>query len=270
MCAAMYWRMAPRRRKVVMENLRPVAGDAAAARQAARELFGQFALKLADLWRYESGVKDRNLFSEWQGRDHFAAAHARGKGVLLVTPHLGNWEFGGAYLAEQGYRLLVLTQPEPDERLTRLRQASRARWGVETLVIGDNPFAIVEIIKCLQTGAAVALLVDRPPAATAVTVELFGRPFSASIAAAELARASGCAILPCVIVRRKGGYSGRLHPEIPYDRAAIGDRAGRIQLTQQIMRAFEPIIRQNMTQWYHFVPVWPTADSKVTEPLSNG
>jgi lauroyl/myristoyl acyltransferase len=178
----------------------------------------------------------------------------------LVTPHLGNWEFGGAFLVEKGYRLLVLTQAEPDEQLTKIRRASRSRWGVETLVVGDNPFAFVEIIKCLQTGAAVALLVDRPPAPTAVTVELFGRPFSASIAAAELARASGCAILPVVMVRRPDGYWARISPEIPYDRAAIGDRAGRIRLTQEILRAFEPAIRQNLTQWFHFVPIWPPAE----------
>jgi predicted exporter/lauroyl/myristoyl acyltransferase len=254
--AAIYWQFARRRRKIVMDNLRPVAGNAN-ARQEARQLFDQFALKLADLWRYESGVKQNKWFSNWQGWEHFTASHARGKGVLLVTPHLGNWEFGGAFLVEKGYRLLVLTQAEPDDQLTKIRQASRTHWGVETLVIGNNPFAIVEIIKCLQAGAAVALLVDRPPAPTAVTVELFGRPFSASIAAAELARASGCAILPVVMVRRPDGYSARIYPEIIYDRSAIGDRAGRIRLTQEIVRAFETPIRQNLNQWFHFVPIWP-------------
>ena len=257
---AIYWRLAGRRREIVMHNVAPVTGEGKAARRAARQLFDQFALKLADLWRYESGVKQKKWFSGWEGWEHFTAAHARGKGVLLVTPHLGNWEFGGAFLVGKGYRLLVLTQAEPDAQLTKIRQASRARWGVETLVVGDDPFAFVEIIKCLQAGAAVALLVDRPPAPTAVTVELFGRPFSASIAAAELARASGCAILPVVMVRRPEGYEARISPEIPYDRATIGDRAGRIRLTQQIVRAFEPAIRQNVSQWFHFVPIWPPGE----------
>jgi KDO2-lipid IV(A) lauroyltransferase len=255
--AEVYWRLARRRREIVVENLRPVAGGEAAAQLAARQLFGQFTLKLADLWRYESGVTHKNWFSNWQGWEHYTAAHARGKGVLLVTPHLGNWEFGGAFLVEKGYRLLVLTQAEPDAELTKIRQASRARWGVETLVVGNDPFASVEIIKCLQAGATVALLVDRPPPATAVTVELFGRPFLASIAAAELARVSGCAILPVVMVRRPDGYDARISPEIPYRRADIGDRAGRIRLTQEIVRAFEPAIRQNISQWFHFVPIWP-------------
>ncbi len=138
----------------------------------------------------------------------------------------------------KGFKLLVLTQPEPDPRLTELRQAARARWGVETIVVGEDAFAFIEIVKRLQEGATVALLMDRPAAPTAVTVNLFGRPFSASIAAAELARASGCAILPACIVRTDDGYEGEIQPEIPYDRAMIGNRAARIQLTQEIMRVF--------------------------------
>jgi len=86
---------------------------------------------------------------------------------------------------------------------------------------------------------------------------LFGRPFRASIAAAELARAAGCALLPVYVVRYNGGYSAHILPEITYDRAVIGNRAARIELTQEILRAFAPAIRQHPEQWYHFVPIWP-------------
>jgi lauroyl/myristoyl acyltransferase len=256
--AAIYWRLAAHHREVVIQNLLPVLNnDRATATRVARELFTEFMLKVADLLRYESGVAAGHWTGGWSGWEHFTVAQTRGKGVLLVIPHLGNWELGGAFLVQHGYKLLVLTQPEPDQRLTELRQSSRARWGVETLVVGNDAFAFIEIIKRLQEGATVALLVDRPPAPTAVTVELFGRPFPASIAAAELARASGCAIVPGYIVRRHDGYLACILPEISYDRAAIGHRAARIQLTQEILRAFEPAIRQHLRQWYHFVPIWP-------------
>ena len=258
MAAGAYWHLASHRRAVVIQNLLPALnGDHVAAERAARKLFTNFTLKVADLWHFEGGVAVDRWLGEFSGWELFAAAHARGKGVLLVTPHLGNWEFGGAFLVKKGFKLLVLTQAEPDEQLTELRQASRARWGIETLVVGEDAFAFVEIIKRLQEGAAVALLVDRPPAATAVPVELFGRSFPASIAAAELARASGCVVLPAFVVRDGSRYSARILPEIVYDRGAIGDRAARIRLTQEILRAFEPAIRQHVEQWYHFVPVWP-------------
>ncbi|HEX3857195.1 MAG TPA: MMPL family transporter [Verrucomicrobiae bacterium] len=261
--AAIYWRLAAHRREIVIQNLLPALnGDRPAATRKSRELITQFFLKITDLWRYESGVPFDRWLGEWNGWEHFQAAHARGKGVLLVTPHLGNWEFGGAFLVQHGYQLLVLTQPEPDQKLTELRQQSRAQRGVETLVVGEDAFAFIEIIKRLQAGATVALLVDRPPATTAVNVNLFGQPFPASIAAAELARASGCAIVPVYIVRQPNGHLAHILPEIIYDRAAIGNRDARVQLTQEILRAFEPAIRQHLDHWFHFVPVWPVEKSK--------
>ena len=175
----------------------------------------------------------------------------------MVTPHLGNWEFGAPLLARHGVKLLVVTLAEPQRQLTEIRQASRARWGIETLVIGRDPFSFVEMIRRLEAGATVALLVDRPLEAGSVSVELFGRKFAASIAAAELARASGCALLPVYLPRIENGYAAHILPEIPYDRAALRSPEARHKLTQEIMRAFEPAIRQHLDQWYHFVPIWP-------------
>ena len=267
LAAAVYWHLAAHRREIVIQNLTPVfAGDRRQAATAARRLVTEFLLKLADLWRYESGETATNWFVDWNGWEIFQTATARGRGVLLVTPHLGNWELGGAFMAQHGCQLLVLTQSEPDPRLTALRQASRTRRGVETLVVGEDAFAFIEIIKRLNQGATVALLADRPPPTTAVEVNLFGRPFAASIAAAELARASGCAIVPVFIVRATGGYRAQILPEIACDRAAIGTRAARIGLTQDILRAFEPVIRQHAEQWFHFVPVW--TEEKLQNPKS--
>ena len=180
------WR--PQRREIVRRNLASI-GEwrcEAAADRATNELFRQFALKLADLWHFENGGSIDHWLDDWDGWEGFLAAHARGKGVLLITPHLGNWEFGGAFLVKRNIDLLVLTQAEPEASLTKLRQASRERKGIKTLVIGEDPFAFVEIIKRLQAGATVALLIDRPPPTNAGAVELFGRPFHASMAAAGI------------------------------------------------------------------------------------
>lgn len=252
-----YWLFAGHRRKVVIENLLPaVADDAAAAEKTAKALFQQFGLKLVDLWRYEAGLSIDELFGETSGWEHFLAARERGRGILLVTPHLGNWEFGGPFMSRKGVTLQVISLPEPGEGFTELRRASRARWEIETLVIGDDPFAFLEIIRRLEAGATVALLVDRPPPPTAVTVQLFGRPFSASIAAAELARASGCVVLPVYMPRVHGQYGAHVLPPITYERASLREPAARQEFTQKLMDAFAPLIQQHLDQWYHFVPVW--------------
>src|SRR5205085_8304666 len=91
-----YRLMARRRREIVIQNLLPpLKGDHAAAEKKAQELFHQFAIKLIDLWRYEAGLPIEDLFGESTGWEHLANARAQKRGVLLLTAHLGNWEFGG-------------------------------------------------------------------------------------------------------------------------------------------------------------------------------
>jgi uncharacterized protein len=256
--AGIYWNFAGHRREIVMQNLLPVlGGDRKLASQKSRDLIRNFSLKVADLWRFESGMPVENLFGEWSGWEHFNAAQAQKRGILIITPHLGNWEFGGPLLTQRGVNLQVITLAEPGNKFTQMRQASRARWDIDTLVIGEDPFAFVEIIRRLEAGATVALLIDRPPLTSQVEVELFGRPFAASVAAAELARASGCVLLPVYLPLTNKGYAAHILPAITYDRAALRKREARRQLTQEIMRAFEPAIQQYADQWYHFVPVWP-------------
>lgn len=256
--AQFYWAVVPARREIVIQNLLPaLQGDRDKATSLSKELFGHFGAKLVDLWRFEIGQSPESLLVQESGWEHFAAARESGRGVLVVTPHLGNWEYGGPLLARRGIQLHVVTQVEPGEGFTELRSAGRSRWGIRTLVIGDQPFAVIEVIKLLERGGVVALLMDRPPGSSAVTVELFGRPFQASMAVAELARASGCAVLPVALPRLNGGYAAHILPELAYDRGALNKREARAEFTQRIMRGFEPLIRQYLNQWYHFVPVWP-------------
>jgi len=256
--AEFYFLFRRQRREVVVQNFLPAfAGDRAAAEKAAHRLHRKFALKLVDLWRVEGGVPVQNWLTNSGELEIIRTAQQRGCGILFITLHLGNWEHGGLLLNQLGIPLTVLTQAEPDDGLTDLRIALRRRCGVETLIIGQDSFAFVEVIKRLQAGAALAISLDRPPAKGGVPVELFGRPFEAPVAAAELARASGCVLIGVTIVRRRAGYAVKVLPEFAYDRKALGDREVRRELTRQILRAFEPQIRQDIDQWYQFVPIWP-------------
>ena len=64
-------------------------------------------------------------------------------------------------------------------------------------------------------------------------------------------------LLPVYLPRSDDGYGAHILTEIPYDRAALRAREARHKLTQEILRAFEPAIRQHLDQWYHFIPIWP-------------
>jgi len=255
--ANLYWFLVPSRREILIRNLLPALNhDRAAATKKAKELIRGFAVKVVDLWRYEAGLQIENTFGHATGWERFENALAQKRGVLLLTPHLGNWEFGGPWLTQKGITLQVITMAEPGKNFTQLRQASRARWNIETLVIGTDPFAFVDIIRRLEAGAVIALLIDRPLAATSTTVNLFGEPFAASTAAAELARASGCTLLPVFLPRSGNTYEAHVLPEIPYDRATLRDSAARQKLTQEIVTVFEPVIQKHIEQWYQFIPIW--------------
>jgi KDO2-lipid IV(A) lauroyltransferase len=217
--ADLYWRRQRQRCEVVVQNFLPVfSGDKLAAEKAARAAHKNFAAKLIDLWRVESGEVTRDWLTTDGELEIIHAARRRGRGTLFITLHLGNWEHGGMLLTQLGIRLTILTQAEPDDGLTDLRKAARARYGVDTLIIGDDGFAFVEVIKQLQAGADLAISLDRPPDRGGVPVEFFGQPFEASLAAAELARASGCALIGVTIVRRPEGYAVKVLPEFIYDR----------------------------------------------------
>jgi lauroyl/myristoyl acyltransferase len=258
--AEFYYLFQRQRREIVVQNLLPVLGnDRKAAANTAHRLHRKFATKLVDLWSVENGVPVKNWLTNLPELDIIHAARKRGHGTLFITLHLGNWEHGGLLLNQLGIRLTILTLAEPDDGLTDMRKASRARFGVDTLIIGRDSFAFVEVIKQLQAGADLAISLDRPPEQGGVPVQFFGHSFNASPAAAELARASGCALIGVTIVRRLGGFAVKVLPEFNYDRRALGDREARRELTQQILRAFEPEICKDLDQWYQFVPIWPAA-----------
>lgn len=255
-----YYLLDRQRREIVVQNFLPVlGGDRPAAIRAAHRLHRKFAGKLVDLWNVENGVPVQNWLTNPAELEIIRTARQRGHGTLFITLHLGNWEHGGLLLNQLGIRLTILTLAEPDDGLTEIRKASRARFGVDTLIIGRDSFAFVEVIKQLQAGADLAISLDRPPESGGVPVQFFGRPFEASLAAAELARASGCALIGVTIVRRPDGFAVKVLPEFQYDRKALGNRDARRDLTQQILRAFEPEICKDIDQWYQFAPIWPPA-----------
>jgi lauroyl/myristoyl acyltransferase len=254
-----YCRTHDERREAVIGNLMPVLNDRAEAEKACLRLFQNFGHKLVDLWSCEAGLPAAPLITEFIGAETLLEAHRRKQGVLLVTPHLGNWEVGGYALAGRGIKLHVVTLSEPAAGLTETRAEARARNGIETIVVGDDPFGFVPIIKLLQDGAVMAILPDRPTESSRVTVDFFGQPFHAAVAIADLARASGCLIVPVFLPHVADGYRIELLAPIAYEREELGNRQARERLTQRIMSAFEPYVRRYADQWYHFIPIWPPA-----------
>jgi len=230
-----------------------------------------FSRMLADyfLTVASRGANALQLLETWRGLEHFEAARARGKGVLLVTAHLGNWELGAILLAQRGLPLTVITLEEPTSELTRWRDAYRERLGIKTVAVGPgHEFSFLEMIRALQRNEVIAMLVDRPHKGTGTPVSFFGERAEFSAAPALLWQHTEAAVVPAFVLQNGSGrYISFADPMLPLERAE-DPRESIAANTRRIATHFERIIREHPEQWFNYVPIWrPPATSAAPEFL---
>ena len=133
-----------------------------------------------------------------------AGARRDGRGFLLVTGHVGNWEMGAVTLRRHDLAPAVVGQPELDPNVQEMRLQLRTRLGVESIDIGSSMATAFKVRAAVDRGRAVALLVDRAYPEDQVIVPFFGRPTPFLRSPALLARFCGCDILPGFFLRNAG------------------------------------------------------------------
>ena len=246
-------------RRALQRNLAIVtAASGSPIDRVCRDNFRNFGRMLADYF-YCSGARPeqfRGLLSEWHGLDHLCSALARGKGVVLVTAHLGNWELGGSLLALDHWPIHIVTLEEPTPELTRLRDERRRRLGIRTISVGSNTFAFVEMLEALRSNEIVCMLVDRPYGETGLPVQFFGRSADFSTAPALLWEHTGAAIIPAFVLQdSQGRYQAFMEPPVSMESEA-GRQETLLRNTQRIAAVFESIVGQHPEQWFNYVPLW--------------
>ena len=190
------------------------------------------------------------LFEDVQGWSIIEERLARGKGLILVTGHLGNWELGGAYLAARGLPIDVVARhmanPLFDRYLTRTRQ----QIGME--VVHDEE-AVRRVPRSLRSGRAVAFLVDQGAVGLASTwVPFFGRYAKTPRGPAVFALRLDAPIVFGAAVRRP---SGRYQLTFePIDVAPTGDREADVdRIVADYTSTLERWVRRTPEQyfWHH-------------------
>jgi Kdo2-lipid IVA lauroyltransferase/acyltransferase len=191
-----------------------------------------------------------SLFEDVQGWSIIEERLARGKGLILVTGHLGNWELGGAYLAARGIPIDVVARhmanPLFDRYLTRTRQ----QIGME--VVHDEE-AVRRVPRSLRSGRAVAFLVDQGAVGLASTwVPFFGRYAKTPRGPAVFALRLDAPIVFGAAVRRP---SGRYQLTFePIDVAPSGDREADVdRIVADYTATLERWVRRTPEQylWHH-------------------
>jgi KDO2-lipid IV(A) lauroyltransferase len=191
-----------------------------------------------------------------EGFDHVTDALARGKGAILALPHLGGWEWAGAWLADQGHDFLaVVERIEPPELLDWFAD-QRAALGMEVVALG--PDVSTRVLRALRDNRVVCLLSDRDIQGDGVEVEFFGERTTLPAGPATLALRTGATLLPVAVYFRPGrDHLGVVRPPVPVEREGrLRDDIARI--TQMLAHELELLIRAAPEQWHLLQPNWPS------------
>jgi phosphatidylinositol dimannoside acyltransferase len=251
--------MASRTRQIE-RNLRRVYGPGyggLALRRSVAATFDSYGRYFYELFRLPGTPKSWiDAHAVVTGAEHIQAAIAAGRGVVLALPHLGNWDFGGAWLAGQGYAVTVVAEPVEPPELFEWFVGTRERLGMR--VIALSPRAGSEALGALRANEAVCLLCDRDLTGDGIGVEFFGEGTTLPAGPATLALRSGAPLIPVGCYFLPHG-SHRIQILEPIDTA----RAGRIRddvtrVTQQLARRFEDLIRAEPEHWHLLQPNWPS------------
>lgn len=248
------------RRAMLGRHLRRVHGPELSDRRLRRavattfESYGRYWLEAFRLPRETRASLEARL--EVEGLEHVDAALAAGRGVILATPHLGNWDLGGAWFAARGYRPATVVEPLDPPALFEWFCSFRRSLGVEVVAIG--PDAGSAMLRALGEGRVIGLICDRDLNGSGVEVEFFGERTTLPGGPATLAVRSGAPLLTAAVYFRPGRrHLCLIRPPVPTERRD-SVRQDITRITQLLAVELEELIRRAPEQWHLLQPNWPS------------
>jgi KDO2-lipid IV(A) lauroyltransferase len=221
-------------------------------REVARH-FGRVAL---DTLRLQGlGPEELEAMATVRGREHFEAALGMGRGVIVLSGHLGSWEvaaLAAGRMVEGG--LAIVNRPLDNPLLEAELEKLRGRFG--NRVLGRRHVAR-DILRALAGGGAVGLLLDqRALVREGVEVPFFGRPAWTHAILAHLVRRTAAPVVPLWgLWHAPGRYTARFDAPLLIDTLPSTEQ-GEVAFTARINRIYEDIIRERPEQWLWYHDRW--------------
>lgn len=221
----------------------------------ARETFENFAVHIMDFLRVyrvrddiESGLLRIEHF------DRFTKEFARGKGLISVTAHIGNWEMGAAATAAMGLPLSAVAMKLPDERLDKFFTGLRESGHIRPFPSGH---AARGCFRVLARKEMLAFVADRDIDGSGMPVKFFGKEVRIPRGPAEMAARTGAPIVPAFCVQEAGGHF-RLVVEKPIALDGALSEGERVEsIARAMVKTCEEYISRYPAQWFAFYRVWP-------------
>jgi len=246
-----------RYRRAALENLRAAfpGKTEAEVRSLARQTFCNFCRAFVEFFivgRLSPSNIERIV--ELRGTEHTDEAMRRGKGGIILTAHLGNWEALARRLVVQGYSLNVIARDSDDPTMTGIVNSMREGGGYNVF---SRDEAVRQGLRCLRANKFLGILPDQNTYGNAVFVDFFGRPAATATGAAMFALKTGGPILPTFAAwdRESKRYVGVIHP--PLDVPLTGDSKRDVEaITAAYTAVIESEIRKDPSQWLWLHSRW--------------
>lgn len=224
-------------------------------RALARESFRHLGRSVMEMVCIRQFDARRHALVEWEPKSRAAmdAALARGKGVVFVTGHVGNWELLARYVALENYPAAVIGKELSDPRSTKLVEDFRASGKLRVIWRGSQG-AAKEMLRALKGNSILGILIDQDTKVQSVWVPFFGKLAKTPRAAADLALRTGA--VPML------GFCTRVGPlryRITMEELALPALEGEpavMSLTTELTKGIEQQIRQHPEQWVWIHQRW--------------
>ena len=250
------------KREIAKHNLAIVLGRAQTdieVARVARKSFRNFAKYLTEIMRFPKihpADLERMVQIDPQSFGHLRAARDHGKGLIFVSVHFGNFELGGARIAQE-IPLTVVADELENQRLMDFLVANREHKNVNILPPAGSARLVLAALKRNEMVGFMMDLGPRTMQLDNVQAEFFGRRTAFPTIAAALARVSGAPIVVAAVKREHdNSFRGVALPPIFVQRTKIAAQDLE-RATQAVVHLLEGLVRPDPDQWYIFRPMWP-------------
>lgn len=245
-------------RKAVEDNLKKIFPDKGTKdiRVIRIKMLHNFAKYLVDFFCFNKlNMKYIQKNIRIENKEHIDKALARGKGVIAITAHLGNWELGGVVLSLLGYPLSAVALPHKDWRVDKFFNSQRQSKGLKIIPLGK---AVMQCLRVLKSNGVVALVGDRDFTEKGIIIDFFGKPTFFPEGPAAFALKTGAGIVPGFMIRNTDD-TFTLRFEKPLEINPTGNKDENLnKLILEYKSIFENYIRRYPDQWYMFKRFWIT------------
>lgn len=250
------YRLLPRQREVVRDNLRVVLGRAdGEMEERVRRVFRNGVRYYYDTFRAPAlSDADLNRLVDLRGFEQVERGLAKGKGLVMVTAHLGSPSLVAQILAVRGVKVTTVVEAIRPKRYYDLMARVRGCGRIGVVPLG--PTVTGELMEVLRRNEIAGIVADRDVSETGVTARFFGLETDMPAGPVLLALRSGAPVLPAFTYRREDGRFDALI----YEPLAM-ERSGNIKAdlranTERVAEVIAQAIRERPEQWMVFEPIW--------------